>query len=714
MRVAPLVLIVGCTADGAKAPASSSAASVAASVPAPSVAGTSVAVTLGSGSRLFVGSAASHACLRSEEGALFCWGNNDHGQLGRPSDDPEPQHAKRVPLREKVVSAALGETHTCALLTSGAVRCFGADATGTVSPETAVSSLRDVVSLVAGVGFTCARSADLSVRCWGGVPGTSEVARAPTEIAGLRATTIATSSKTLCGVTPERHVLCLGENADGRFAPAGPAMLTAPTRVQISVGPLDGAPAQPASDAFAVSDVGLCGLLGDVSRCYVAERELSSIHAASAVSAGADGLTCTLQDVRLICDRLPSREWLAFRTEGEFRQVAVGRGFFCALPKGEGPPVCWGTNDKGQLGASPPTRRARPITIEALAGVTQIAAGRGVVCGVSTEKKMICVGADGQTVERWSPHGTTRQPIRDDAARAITRVDAIAVGGGVRCGLTDGLATCWGDNQANQIISVDPGWVDVPTTLASLGKHERLLLGPAHACSVASDKSIRCWGGAGKARFAPATPKGLPAAVDVAVGTRRACALLDDGSVSCYSLEGADALEARRVSGARGWTSIAAGGRHFCGVTASKTVACFGDNEAGQLGVAGSPAAPEVVRGVEAVKAVALGEAFTCALLEDGTVRCFGSNAAGVLGGGQPAKGGSEPVRIEGLSDVVQIAASPDAVSVLTRTGDVLAWGGEGFFAEVGDDIASSKDPVPIRLPQGAAPPASRDGGEAK
>ncbi|MBL9025294.1 MAG: hypothetical protein JNL21_24080 [Myxococcales bacterium] len=710
MRVAYFVLIVGCTADGSSAASSVSGdARLPSSDPAPSVARTSAVLLPDGKSRLFLGAAAAHACLRSEDGGLFCWGNNDHGQLGRPADDPDPQHPKRVPLKERAVSAALGEAHTCALLASGAVRCFGADATGTVSLETAVSSLRDVVSLVAGVGFTCARSADLSVRCWGAVPGTNEVARTPREIAGLRATTIAASSRTLCGVTRERQVLCVGENAEGRFVPGGPNVLTAPTRVQVPVDPLDGAPLQPTSDAFAVSDVGLCGLLGDVSHCYVAERELSSIHAASAVSAGADGLTCTLQHVRLICDRLPRREWLAFRTEGEFRQVAVGRGFFCALPKGEGPPVCWGANDKGQLGASPPKRRARPIAIEALAGVTRIAAGRSVVCGVSNEKKMICVGADGQTVEHWTPHGgTTRRPIRDDAARAITRVDAIAVGGGVRCGLTDGLATCWGDNQANQIISVDPGWVEVPTTLASLGKHERLLLGPAHACSVASDKSVRCWGGAGKARFAPATPKGLPAAIDVAVGTRRACALLDDGSVSCFLLEGADALEARRVSGARGWTSIAAGGRHFCGVTASKTIACFGDNEAGQLGVAGSPAAPEVVRGVEAVKAVALGEAFTCALLEDGTVRCFGSNAAGVLGGGQPANGGSEPVRIEGLSDVVQIAASPDAVSVLTRTGAVLAWGGEGFFAEVGDDIAASKDAVPIRIPQGAAP------GEAK
>jgi hypothetical protein len=66
----------------------------------------------------------SHACGRSAEGEVWCWGSNHLGQLGRGG-----MVSSETPLRvtELGVARALavGRQHTCALVEEGAVRCWG-------------------------------------------------------------------------------------------------------------------------------------------------------------------------------------------------------------------------------------------------------------------------------------------------------------------------------------------------------------------------------------------------------------------------------------------------------------------------------------------------------------------------------------------------------------------------------------------------------------
>ncbi|MEM9490772.1 MAG: hypothetical protein AAGC55_16615 [Myxococcota bacterium] len=76
----------------------------------------------------------AHTCAVLASGALHCWGDNDHSQLGldgmqhdaiggRPGEMPPD----RVPLADqaRIIDVALGAAHTCALLESGAIRCWG-------------------------------------------------------------------------------------------------------------------------------------------------------------------------------------------------------------------------------------------------------------------------------------------------------------------------------------------------------------------------------------------------------------------------------------------------------------------------------------------------------------------------------------------------------------------------------------------------------------
>ncbi|MCS6857961.1 MAG: RTX toxin, partial [Sandaracinaceae bacterium] len=75
-----------------------------------------------------------HACALLETGELRCWGNNREGQVGsgmagtnqlRPT--PVLTSSGGPPL-SGVVDVAAGYAHTCALLASGELRCWGHNA----------------------------------------------------------------------------------------------------------------------------------------------------------------------------------------------------------------------------------------------------------------------------------------------------------------------------------------------------------------------------------------------------------------------------------------------------------------------------------------------------------------------------------------------------------------------------------------------------------
>ena len=72
---------------------------------------------------------AHHSCALDLDGAVLCWGSNQHTQLG---DEVASLISApvRVPLPGKASQIAIGRGHSCALLTDGAVMCWGAGGAG--------------------------------------------------------------------------------------------------------------------------------------------------------------------------------------------------------------------------------------------------------------------------------------------------------------------------------------------------------------------------------------------------------------------------------------------------------------------------------------------------------------------------------------------------------------------------------------------------------
>ncbi len=133
-------------------------------------------IGFGTGTRS-VAPSVSFTCAVTGGGAATCWGTGFNGELGDGS--AHSQHFTPKPvlgLGAGVATVAAGDAHACARLTSGAARCWGANASGEVGDGTttdryrpvAVRSLNAGVSLVtAGDAHSCAVLSSGVAKCWG-------------------------------------------------------------------------------------------------------------------------------------------------------------------------------------------------------------------------------------------------------------------------------------------------------------------------------------------------------------------------------------------------------------------------------------------------------------------------------------------------------------------------------------------------------------------
>jgi alpha-tubulin suppressor-like RCC1 family protein len=151
----------------------------------PASAGT---LDLGGNAITQISSGTRHTCAISNSGNVYCWGENDHGKLGYSNtnaigDNEMPVSVGAVDLgANQAVQLALGGSHTCALLSSGSVMCWGYGGEGQIgygntntigdneTPAAAgVINLGAgiVVQIAAGFNHTCALLDSGRVRCWG-------------------------------------------------------------------------------------------------------------------------------------------------------------------------------------------------------------------------------------------------------------------------------------------------------------------------------------------------------------------------------------------------------------------------------------------------------------------------------------------------------------------------------------------------------------------
>lgn len=118
-----------------------------------------------------------HSCALLTTGEVKCWGSNNYGQLGDGTETNRSTPVTVVGLGGPVEAVVTGTWRTCVLLTSGGVECWGWNPWGQLGDGTTsdhrstpgpVTGITDAVELSAGFQLTCARRATGQLTCWGG------------------------------------------------------------------------------------------------------------------------------------------------------------------------------------------------------------------------------------------------------------------------------------------------------------------------------------------------------------------------------------------------------------------------------------------------------------------------------------------------------------------------------------------------------------------
>jgi alpha-tubulin suppressor-like RCC1 family protein len=145
-------------------------------------------------------SSSLHTCALTSAGLVSCWGHNLDGELGDGSTKDSSYPLDVIGLPDGIVAVGAGTSHTCAVTKAGGVKCWGNNAfgqlgDGSITKSSVPVDVKDltsgVVAVALGFDHTCAVLTTGAVKCWGGNfysqlgNGTTTQSLVPVDVVGL-------------------------------------------------------------------------------------------------------------------------------------------------------------------------------------------------------------------------------------------------------------------------------------------------------------------------------------------------------------------------------------------------------------------------------------------------------------------------------------------------------------------------------------------------
>jgi alpha-tubulin suppressor-like RCC1 family protein len=318
---------------------------------------------------------ATHSCALTSVGAVRCWGSDGYGELGNGVKTPRSLPVEVPGLTNGVAAVAIGVYQTCTLTSSGGVKCWGTDVTSSLDlPPTDVPGLTSgVVAITAGGQDTCALNQGGGVKCWSdgnaALFGTTpNYGRTPVDIAGLTSgvASVATSGDHACALTEAGEVKCWGYNYRGQLGDGTKVNSTVPVDVAKLGGHVQGI------------------TVGLFHTCAITSR--------GGVKCWGDGRDGQLGNGTAKASAVPvDVKGLASGVVA----IAAGISHTCALMSA-GKVKCWGSNQMGQLGNDSMTGSTVPGTVTGLSnGVTSISTSYSTTCATGIDRRVTCWGDNG-------------------------------------------------------------------------------------------------------------------------------------------------------------------------------------------------------------------------------------------------------------------------------------------------------------------------------
>jgi alpha-tubulin suppressor-like RCC1 family protein/Tol biopolymer transport system component len=558
-----------------------------------------------------------HTCAVTAAGAVLCWGWNDYGQLGDGTTTSRSSPTPVLGLTSGIAAVAGGAFASCALTTTGTVRCWGS---GFGTTPVAISDLTSVTAIAVG-DFACALAGG-GVKCWGGAYGAT-----PQTVTGLSGVTaIAAGGDHACAIAGG-GLQCWGGNSSGQLGDGTRTFRSTPGAVS---GLTSGV------TAVAAGTLHTCAVVtGGAVKCFGAnaENELGDgtgmqRHVPTATSGLAGRVTSLSANGMHTCARSAggAAQCWGWNSSGQVGDgtrfdrstpttvsglgtvvaaVTTGSNHSCALTT-LGGVRCWGDNANGQLGDDTVTDRLTPVQVTGLiGGVAALVGGGGHTCALTTREGVLCWGLN--TSGQLGNGSTTNRTVPTPVSGLSSGVVGLVAGYAHTCALTRAGATlCWGLNDFGQLGDGSTTARSTPTPVSGLSRGvAALAAGSRHTCAVTTSGALKCWGGNWQGQLGDATTgtratptqvSGLTIGVAAAeAGWEHTCALMASGAVACWGSnpygEVGDGTTTDRwtpvaVSGFdSGAVRLAVGNYHSCATTKAGGVRCWGDDFRGQLGV---------------------------------------------------------------------------------------------------------------------------------
>jgi len=246
----------------------------------------------------------------------------------------------------------------------------------------------------------------------------------------------------------------------------------------------------------------------------------------------------------------------------------------------------------------------------------------------------------------------------------------------------------------------------VSTGGAGTADLKQISSGENHACGVANDGSLWCWGKNLYGQLGDNSNVDKDVATQenshslnwkqVSAGGDHTCGVKISGQLFCWGNGSYGQLgnaagtfiqmtPVRENSQATNWKQVSGGYDHTCAVKTNGTLYCWGYNLDGELGdsTLANKNTPTQAGTDTNWSQVAASYYHTCAVKTNGTLYCWGSNSKGVLGLGSSANSWySSPQQVGSDTNWKQVGGGPRAelhTCAVKTTGELYCWGSDDY-----------------------------------
>jgi alpha-tubulin suppressor-like RCC1 family protein len=406
-----------------------------------------------------------HTCALTQSGTIKCWGNNGYGQLGDGKGCYRNVPVDVSGLSYGVTAIAAGSDRSCAITDSGTVKSWGSNnyvhlkygpGGNRSTPGDVPGFDSGVTAIASGKEHTCALTDSGAVKCWGNNAsgqlgdGTTTDRYAPVDVSSLGSgnKAIAAGEYHTCVLTRSGAVKCWGRNFFGQLGDGTITRGTISSGVSgVRSGVADTGPRKDHTVNYSNTPVDVSGLNSGVIAIATGKDHTCALTQSGAVKCWGSNSHVKLGDGTYVNRNTPVD---VSGVRSGVIAIATGGNHTCVLTK-RGGVRCWGLTDFGPPGGGTSKLSNTPVNVPGLSsGVIAIAAGENHTCALTQNGAVKCWGRNnyGQLGDGTNNYSNT--PV--EVSGLSSGVIAIAAGDYHTCALTqNGAVKCWGRNSYLQL-----------------------------------------------------------------------------------------------------------------------------------------------------------------------------------------------------------------------------------------------------------------------